>query len=322
MSVRAPSPDLVARFRADAESLTGAGPVTLGVAVSGGPDSLALLLLAHAAFPGGVQAATVDHHLRAESADEASYVADVCKTLNVPHVILDAKVAQDKASVQRAAREARYDVLAGWMKTEGIEWLATAHHVDDQAETLVMRLLRGSGVGGLAGVRRSGRVPGGSAHLIRPLLGWRHGELAAIVEAAGVAPVADPSNLDERFDRPRIRRRLAEAKWIDPAALARSANALAEADAALEWAVGRLFEERTQKDAKGLSLDPTDLPTELRRRLLLRLLRALAPSAAPRGEEVSRLIATLEAGGTTTLAGVKCSGGGCWRFVAAPPRRS
>ncbi len=322
MTAPLPAADLVARFRADLEALTSAEPDMLGIAVSGGPDSLALLLLAAAALPGRVQAATVDHGLRAESAAEARLVASVCNGLGVPHAVLSVEVNRDKASLQRAAREARYHALASWLDACGTSWLATAHHVDDQAETLVMRLLRGSGVGGLAGVRRSGPIANSSARLIRPVLGWRRETLAAVVDAAGIAAVADPSNQDERFDRVRIRRRLGQSDWIDPTALARSAGALAEADAALEWTADRLADERVRSEGEGLSLDPADLPAELRRRLTLRLIRQLAPAAASRGEEVARLLDTLDAGGTATLAGIKCSGGARWHFERAAPRRA
>jgi tRNA(Ile)-lysidine synthase len=301
--------ELAARFRADLEALTSAAPARLGLAVSGGPDSLALLLLAHAAYPGRVHAATVDHGLRAESAAEAAFVAGLCGELGVPHVTLAANMT-DKVNVQAAARARRYALLGRWAGEVKAGCLVTAHHLDDQAETLVMRLLRGSGLAGLSGVRAV------NPPLVRPLLGWRRDELAAVVRAARVDPVADPSNQDERFDRARIRRLLAEAQWLDPAPLARSAAALAEAEDALEWAVERLWRERVD----GLTLDPAGLPAELRRRLVLRLLATIG-GPPPRGEEVGRLLATLDGGGTATLAGVKCVGGKRWRFAPAPPRR-
>ena len=235
--------------------------------------------------------------------------------LDVPHATLrpDAPI---EGNLQSAARRARYLLLEAWRRERGIEWVLTGHHADDQAETLLMRLGRGAGVGGLAGVREA------NERVLRPLLAWRREELAAIVREAEIEAVDDPSNADERFDRARLRRRMREAEWIDPAAFARSAAALAEADAALEWAAERLFEQRMRADPDGLRLDPTGLPAELRRRLLLRAMRRLEPAAAPRGEEVSRLLATLDGGGTATLAGIRCEGGGLWQFAPAPPRRS
>ncbi|HEY0044960.1 MAG TPA: tRNA lysidine(34) synthetase TilS [Allosphingosinicella sp.] len=316
------SPDLVARFRSDMEALTGAAPRRLGVAVSGGPDSLALLLLAHAAFPGAVKAATVDHRLRSEAAEEARFVAGLCAELGVPHRVLEVDVAP-RSSLQRAAREARYAALGRWAEASAIPWLATAHHLDDQAETLLMRLVRGAGVAGLAGIRPSGPVPGrgAGAKLVRPLLSWRRAELAAVVHAAGIAAIQDPSNSDARFDRVRIRERLSTADWIDPNAVARSAGALAEAEEALEWAAGSLYEVRAER-AGGLMLDMRDVPAELVRRMVLQALREIAPGAAPRGEEVQRLIAELRAGRVAMLAGVRCSAQAeGWRFEPAPPRR-
>lgn len=321
--VTAPPPEVVARFRLDLEALAGADPAPLAVAVSGGPDSLALLLLAHAAFPGGVSAATVDHGLRAESAAEAEAVARLCGDLGVPHQSLATRVAQAGEGLQAAARAARYSALAAWMDEQGLALLLTAHHCDDQAETLLMRLNRGSGVAGLAGVRATGAVPGagGRLRLCRPLLGWRRSELQAIVDAAGVEAARDPSNEDEAYDRARLRRRLGEAPWLDPAALARSAALLAEAEAALEWTAGPLFAARAEAGDKAVTLRPHGLPPELLRRLVLRCLRHVAPGANPRGEALAAFTARLAQGDMATLCEVKGTGGDTWRFERAPPRR-
>lgn len=313
-----PDPVGVDRFRADLETLTGPAPSLLGVAVSGGPDSLALLLLAAAAFPDRVRAATVDHKLRPESAAEAAFVRDICARLAIPHATLAAGDAI-AGNVQAGARALRYRLLAGWAAAEGIDWLLTAHHRDDQAETLLMRLQRGSGLAGLAGIRAAAEILG--LRVARPLLGWSRAELADLVAAAGLEAVQDPGNRDERYDRARLRRRLGEADWIDPAPLARSAQALAEAEFALEWSVERLIAERVEAVRGGLAFDPAGIPPELRRRALLRLFALLVPADPPRGDAVQRLLATLDAGGTATLAGVKCEGGPVWRLAPEPPRR-
>ena len=308
-----PSANRIRRFDEDLLALIGGESARLGLAVSGGPDSVAMLLLANAARPGAVAAATVDHGLRAESAAEAEFVSGLCRDISVPHATLR-PATPITGSVQAEARRERYALLDDWRRRNGLDWVLTAHHADDQAETLLMRLQRGTGVGGLSGIRKiSGRV-------VRPLLGWRRAELEEIVRVAEVDAVVDPSNLDERFDRARLRRRLGEADWIEPLALARSAHALAEADAALEWCAER--EEQERAPAGRLSLDATGLPPELRRRLLLRMIRRVNPDAAPRGEELTRLLRTVDSGGTATLADVKCQGGASWRFEAAPPRRS
>ncbi len=316
-----PSPELVARFRNDLGALAGQGP--LAVAVSGGADSLALLLLGAAALPGAIAAATVDHGLRAEAGAEAEFVARVCGELAVPHRILRATVDPTRSSLQRAAREARYAALAQWLTEAEFAAIATAHHADDQAETLIMRLLRGSGIGGLAGVRASIPVPaaGSSARLLRPLLTWRKTELRALVEQCGLVPVDDPSNSDERFDRVRIRRFLAESEWVDPLPLARSAAALADADEALHWAAERLADERIAEGEDYWTLDPREIPAEILRRLVLRILAECGGAAAPRGEDLTSLIEKLERGETATLAGVKGRGGASWTFEREAGRR-
>lgn len=306
-----PDPDLVARFSADASPPDG----LVGVAVSGGPDSLALLLLAAAAWPGRVAAATVDHRLRPEAAAEAAYVGRICARLGVAHAILT-PAAPITGSLQAAARKARYALLEAWRARMGAGCVMTAHHADDQAETLLMRLNRSAGLGGLAGIRRANGL------VLRPLLGWRRAELATIVAAAGIAPVADPSNEDDRFDRVRIRAALTRADWIDIPALAASAAYLADAEAAMAWTVARLVDERVAAEGDALVLDPADLPEELLRRLLLTLIARIDPAAAPGGPALDRLLGVLRAGGQASMGGALCRGGARWRIAAAPPRRA
>jgi tRNA(Ile)-lysidine synthase len=316
-----PAPKIVERFRGDLAALAGDSPGRLGVAVSGGADSLALLLLARAAFPGEVEAATVDHGLRPESAAEAAFVARLCGGLAVPHRTLPVAVSRGGEGVQAEARAARYAALAGWAAEQGLSRLLTAHHADDQAETLLMRLNRGAGIAGLAGVRAR-RPLGGGILLCRPLLGWRREELAAIVGAAGLAPVDDPSNRDPAYDRSRLRARLAEMDWLDVAALAHSASALAEAEEALAATASELAAGRIEASGGAVLLRPQGVPAELLRRLLLAALRRVAPGASPRGSQLSALAADLRAGRRVTLSGVRCSGeGALWRFEPEPRRR-
>ncbi|WP_363182046.1 tRNA lysidine(34) synthetase TilS [Sphingomonas quercus] len=328
-------PAAAGRFRADLAKLTDAD--RLGVAVSGGPDSVALLLLARAALPGRVEAATVDHGLRAEAAEEARFVAKLCAALDVPHATLAVTVEADGGSVQAAARAVRYAALAGWAAAHGLPAIATAHHADDQAETLLLRLARGAGLAGLAGVRprravatslRSRRASrdaaggdSGTIPIVRPLLGWRKAELIAIVASAGIIAVADPSNADPRYDRTAARALLAGTDWLDADRLARAAANLAEAEDALEWTADRLWAERAAVSPAGIAFDPAGLPAELRRRLLLRALTALGAAPPPRGPALARFAAALESGETATLAGIRAEGGKLWHFAIAPPRR-
>jgi len=312
--------EAVQRFAADLDALI-AKDVRIGIAVSGGPDSLALLLLAHAAAPDRIEAATVDHGLRPESAAEAAMVAGLCAKLGVPHRILLADWPEaPEANVQAAARTMRYRLLNQWAIERGLGAVATAHHADDQAETLLMRLLRGSGVGGLGGTRAQ-RALSEQIQLVRPLLGWRKAKLETLVRQAGLPPVDDPSNRDPRHDRSRIRQLMGSVEWLDPARLAASAAAIRDADEALDWALAPLIESRIRRDGEALIVEPAELPRELKRRLLLAAIAELgAPS--PRGPDLMRAIQALEAGESVSLSGLKLQGGVTWRLSVAPPRRS
>lgn len=309
----APSAALVARFQDDLALVLPAGG-SLGLAISGGPDSLALLLLAKAAgLP--IAVATVDHGLRPEARAEAEFVARLCAERGIAHDILPL-AGPVQGNVSAWARTARYAALADWQAKHGLDAIATAHHADDQLETLIMRLNRGAGVSGLAGIRpRQGQI-------IRPLLDWRKAELEALVAQAGITPVQDPSNGDLRFDRARVRQALLEVDWLNAKAASQSARALQSAEAALNWACEMLFATRVERGAPGhLQVAAQDVPFDLQRRMIWQCLREINPEAAPRDDEVIRLVQRLNAGATATLAGVKCQGGAIWRFSAAPPPR-
>jgi len=312
-----PPAELVARFEADLAPLAGPS-ARLGIAVSGGPDSLALLLLAAAARPGRVEAATVDHQLRQSSGDEATFVAGICKRLGVPHRTLQVQIGGG-ASLQAKARSARYAALGEWAIERGLDAVATGHQVDDQAETLLMRMARGAGLGGLVGVRHSRPLEAGIT-LIRPLLGWRRAELGKIVAAAGITPIDDPANRDPRHDRSRFRGMLAEADWADAERLAASARWLADADAALEWALAPLLETRLVKTDGQVTIDAEGLPREMQRRLLLAGFERMGVHR-PRGPELDRARKALRAGKAVTLAGLKLDPGPPWRLSVSPARR-
>jgi tRNA(Ile)-lysidine synthase len=288
---------------------------TLGLAVSGGPDSLAMLLIAHRAIPGQFKVATVDHGLRAEAAEEASYVAKICAERGIAHATLrpDQPIT---GNIQSAAREARYALLQDWAAANGLQWTATAHHADDQLETLLMRLGRGSGVSGMSGIRARNR------NIIRPLLEFRKTDLIAICAAEGVEPCHDPSNDRTEFDRVRIRQWLASAPdMLDPAAANRTAGAVADANAALEWSAQQLEADHRMTAPDGsISLNITTLPRELQRRLLVRALQLLDPDLQTRGPTIDRALDQLSAGEKLTIGNILCSGGATWQLRPAPPR--
>lgn len=288
--------------------------------MSGGPDSLALLLLA-AAQPGLViEAATVDHGLRPESGDEAAMVARLSRELGVPHAILPVRI-EPAGNLQAIARAARYAALGAWMAARGLDALATAHHVEDQAETLVMRLNRASGPAGLAGIRARGSLPDGSGLVLRPLLAVRREALRRVVEAAGIVPVDDPSNRAERFDRVRIRKALSQADWLDPAALAASASHLADADEALAWTAQLLRDRLVSAVDGGFDYRP-EAPRALALRILADILDRMGETGH-RGSAVARLHDCLAGGRAMSLGAVVARPGKhVWRFRGAPARKA
>ena len=319
----APSADLTGRFSADLAAL-GSIEGGVGIAVSGGPDSLALLLLAEAALGATFRVATVDHRLRPEAAAEAEAVAAICARHGIAHDTITVEWGEPPtANLQARARDARYALLGEWALAHGLGAILTAHHADDQAETLLMRLARGSGVAGLAGTRARALLvarDGRQVWRLRPLLGWRRDDLRAIVAAAGIDPVDDPGNRDARFDRSRLRALLAGSEWGDPLRLAASAAHLADAEEALQFVVAKLAAERISTDGEGMTIDASGLPRELQRRLLGLALEQ-AGEREPRGAAINRLLVTLGAGGSGTLGSVRLVGGSSWRIEPAPPHR-
>lgn len=314
----------IERFRRDLDALVTADK-PIGIAVSGGPDSLALLLMAAEARAAGIEAATVDHGLRSESRGEAELVASICGRLDVPHAILTAEWEEKpQTAVQERARALRYRLLNDWAEERGLVAIVTAHHLDDQAETFLMRLARGAGVQGLAGMRRVVRLTEGSVPIVRPLLGWRHSELVAVCADAGVEPVDDPSNADREFERVRVREALADSALVSAQQVAASAAHLAQADVALQWATTREWQRGVIAAGGEIAYRPADAPLEIRRRIIRRAVLALATEGRGielRGREVEQLLVALAQGKKMTLRGVLCSGGAEWRFAKAPERR-
>jgi len=294
----------------------------LGLAVSGGPDSLALLILAQQIMPASIKVATVDHGLRAEAAEEAAHVAAICADLGVPHATLNVTVPAG-GNVMARARAERYSALGAWAAREGLRHVATAHHADDLAETLLMRLNRASGIRGLGAMRERAMMPGRSdIMLLRPLLSATRAELVTVVERAGLTAAEDPSNLDPAYDRARVRKGLAEADWLDPMRLAASAVHLRDVADVLEFGARHEFAAQVSmsEDGRQLAYNPA-APRAVRFRVLEEVVTRLATEGSPRGDELARLLEALENGEKATLSGVMCTPrAGIWHFAAAPPR--
>ena len=217
------------------------------LAVSGGPDSTALLLLAARwakACNGAPKllAVTVDHGLRAAAAAEAATVKRLANRLGITHRTLHWRGRKPQSGLQEAARNARYRLIAEAAGRAGYEHILTAHTLDDQAETVLFRLARGSGLGGLAGMAHAVPLParGRSPYfLVRPLLHVPKARLVATLEAAGLSYSEDPTNRDPRFTRARLRTFMpALAKeGLDARGLARFAARMRRAEATIEFAV-------------------------------------------------------------------------------------
>jgi tRNA(Ile)-lysidine synthase len=263
---------------------TATGPVLL--AVSGGPDSTALM---HAAAIRGARTtpfvATVDHGLRAASAEEAAQVGRLAARLGLPHAILTWETHRRDGRIQAEARAARYRLLSRHAESIGADRILTAHTRDDQAETVLMRLLAGSGPAGLAGMRPERPLSDG-LRLVRPFLGLAKADLVAYCVAHALPFVSDPSNADERFARARLRRLLPllEGEGLSIPRLARLATRLARDEAALAARAATVFEEvRIGKVGEGLILDGRRLAREPEA-IVLRVVDAALDAVAQAGD--------------------------------------
>ncbi len=290
---------------------------TIALAVSGGADSLALLdCVDRWRQRGGrprVVVLTVDHRLREGSGAEAAEVAALARKRGLAAHILVREGPAPVGDIEAAARAARYRLLVQAARREGASAILTAHHRDDQAETFLMRLARGSGVFGLAAMRPI--VPAGDfgdIEIVRPLLDVPRSRLVATVAAAGLVAIIDPMNSDPRFLRARIRRLLPAlaAEGLDADALAATARRLAGAADALDQWAGRVISAAVTVDPFAIAwLDRGAFlaePEEIRLRVLTRLLMAVGGDPyPPRFERLAALLGGLEAGNASkrTLGG-------------------
>lgn len=298
------------------------------LAVSGGPDSMALMVLAaewrarSKLVTPSLSVATVDHGLRLESRFEAELVGAASRRLNLPHAILTWEGAKPRTGLPLAAREARYRLLdehARGFDAVSVA-VATAHHLDDQAETFAMRLVRGAGIDGLSGMRTERSIAKQSPiTLARPLLNFEKARLIATLATRDVAHVEDPTNADDRYERTRVRSALSDLReaGLSPQALATSARRLSDAREALVYAEDRFI--ASLKLSFGNEVFATldrcafdDGPAYLRQKVLASLIaRYGGDSPQPQLSEIESLAARLrrDRKAAATLGGAMISGG-------------
>lgn len=298
-------------------------PQTMGVAVSGGSDSMALLHLLSefcAIHDIKLRAVTVDHRLREASTEEADSVARHCAKIGVPH---DTLVWQDwdgEGNLQNAAREARYSKMAAWASSNGIDTIAVGHTADDQAETVLMRIARRSGVDGLSAMRP--RTVREGITWVRPLLQTKRQTLKTYLTNQDITWVSDPSNEDERYDRIRARKALdlLAPLGIDVDALGEVAKHMAQARKALDWHTFLAAKQIVQIKDGALLIEETGLrlqPDEVQRRLMVKCINWVSGARyAPRSSAIESLLSGVRKGKAGTLDGchIRCIGDNIWVF--------
>ncbi len=302
-------PDIVAQVRAQFHA---ALPAKLGIAVSGGGDSTALMhILANCFEPGQVElsVATVDHGLRAGSADEARDVAAQAGSLGIAHQTLRWEGWDGTGNLQDQARRARYRLLSEWAKSESIAVIALGHTADDQAETVIMRLIRAAGVTGLSGMPVRRTLHG--VTIFRPLLGTTRDDLRDFLRLNKISWVDDPSNDDERFDRIKVRRALEVLAplGLTSQALSQVAQNMTQAREALDWysfLAARDLVTIVGGDVVLCLRKFRTLPDEVARRLFMQALMWISGSEyPPRRTPLVDAVNKVRLGEPTTLSGCR-----------------
>lgn len=301
------------------------------LAVSGGADSTALLVLAAewSQAKGGPSlfVATVDHGLRPEAAQEAVAVAALAASFGLPHARIEATVSRDSTRIEETARRLRYAALTNHAKELGADALATAHTLDDQAETVLMRLAAGSGPSGLAAIRRE--VSRDGVATIRPFLGVPKRRLVETLRARELGWAEDAMNADLRFARPRLRasREALEREGLTSERLAVFAFRMLRVNAALDQAVDAAFDVHVGAVGAALRIEPTanGLADEIKLRLLRTVIEKVGDARArlDRLERLADRIVT-RSSGVRTLAGarVEWTSDGAISVSPAAPRRA
>ena len=300
-------PSLAEDFAA-AMARLGPLPARLAVAVSGGSDSMALVLLADdwaKARGGSVVALTVDHGLRPESAAEAMQVGRWLKGRHIDHHILTWHGPKPTSAIQDRARVTRYELMGRWCHGQSIPVLAVGHQLEDQAETLLLRLRQGSGLDGLAAMASRRSTPW--VDVIRPVLGLSRERLVTALRQFGQDFIADPSNDNPRFERVRLRRMMADLSLSAPL-LADLAQVMGQARHSMEALVDRAESLLVSHHCLGFAVSDgaglAQLPREVGLRLLSRLVRRIGGAVyPPKSDRIERLLLSLSG----TLAGCRLS---------------
>jgi tRNA(Ile)-lysidine synthase len=294
------------------------------LAVSGGADSVALMALASRWRRGGggtpLSVATVDHGLRTEAAGECERVQAWARELGLDCRILRIAPGLLTRNIQESARNARYALLEACAAEAGADAISTAHTLDDQAETVLMRLAHGSSVDGLAAMREVSRR--GSLLHLRPLLGTPRKRLLATLRSEGIGWIEDPSNQDMRFERVRLRRLMPAlgTAGLTSRRLALLAARAARVTDALDAAASRLLRKIASQEAGTLRLDGTALlneEREVRIRAIALGIAAIAPTSRIRLERLERLEETLAAAAATGAPLRRTLGGAVVTLTAA-----
>ena len=285
-------------------------PERVGVAVSGGGDSMALLHLMHqmcSLHNITLRAVTVDHGLRAGSDGEAQMVHRFCAGLGISHDTLHWQDWDGTGNLQSAARDARYRLMSEWARTHRIDTIALGHTADDQAETVLMRLARQSGVDGLAAM--AARKTRAGLTWVRPLLGASREDLRSHLRDSGITWAEDPSNEDLSYDRIKVRKALEVLAplGIGVQGLAAVASSMAEARSALDWQTFTAARDAAVVDAGAVVICERKLrimPVEIQRRLLVHAIGWISGAKyPPRRGAIANLMTALRDGQAGTLDG-------------------
>lgn len=273
----------------------------VAIAVSGGSDSMALLMLMKQ-YCGEINcdfiAITIDHNLRSESAEEAKEVGKILEKFHIEHKIIKWEGEKPKSNIQETARIARYELLTKYCKDHNINYLFTAHQMNDQAENFLIRAERGSGIYGLAGINNKIILNG--ITVLRPLLKVLKSDLQAYLNQLQIKWVDDPSNYNECFTRVKHRKFLEDNQKLIKifASISEKLAPVKEAiDVIVEQNLAKLVNFAENKQASFNLLEFNSLPQEIRFRMLERILQNISEAQKPaRGERIARLLDKLMKG--------------------------